>query len=62
MPDMALMSVRAAAERLGIHANTVRRLIARGDLPHVQIGSRILLDPADVEEFVERGRRIGSAA
>jgi excisionase family DNA binding protein len=64
-PDEAplpLLSVSATARRLGVHRNSVRRLIRAGELPHVRIGKRILLEPADVEQLIADNRRVGTAA
>lgn len=40
-----LLSVREAAQILGVSARTVWRLIDRGELLPTRIGSRVLLDP-----------------
>lgn len=45
---MAQVSVTEAAERLGISPQRVRQRIDRGQLPAVRIGSRWVLDEADL--------------
>jgi excisionase family DNA binding protein len=58
----ALYSIADVSTRLGLHRNTVKRLIATGQLPHVKLGRRVLIDPRDVERLIEANRRVGTAA
>jgi excisionase family DNA binding protein len=53
----ALLDKSGLARTLGISLGTVHRLVGRGALPHVQIGSRVLFDPTDVERFIRRQKR-----
>lgn len=39
MPDL---TIAGAAEALGVHPNTVRRMVARGELPAFRVGPRLL--------------------
>jgi excisionase family DNA binding protein len=39
-PERAFLTVREVATRLGVGEKKIRRLIARGELPAVQLGSR----------------------
>src|SRR4051794_24040382 len=39
MADAAYISVRAAADRLGISETTIRRAIGRGELPAADVGN-----------------------
>jgi excisionase family DNA binding protein len=44
-----------AARRLAIRVRALRRLIARGDLPAVQVSPRCVRIPADgLEAFIQR--------
>ena len=48
MPDIELSqpllySIARSARTLGVSEDTVRRMIARGELPAVRIGSRVLV-------------------
>lgn len=43
MPEPILYSIEASAETLAVSPDTIRRMIARDDLPHVRIGSRVLV-------------------
>lgn len=45
-----------AADILGVHPETVRRMANRGDLPFVILGSRRVFRRADLEAIV-KGRR-----
>ena len=58
LPSVGLLSVVQVAEQLGIHEQTVRKLIRSGDLVATPIGRRVLIHPADLENFVERHRAI----
>jgi len=48
------LSPRQAAERLGVHRETIYRLCARGELPHTRVGSAVRVDLA---AYVARFRR-----
>ncbi len=41
---------------------TIRRLIRRGILGHVRLGSRIFISLAQVQDFIRRGTRDGGVA
>ena len=50
-----LISVNAAAERLGLNPRTVWRYIRIGDLPAYRVGTTLVrVDPADVDALVSR--------
>jgi excisionase family DNA binding protein len=53
-PPTLTWSVPDVAKRLGVHENTVRRLIARGELPSLLIGDRRFVRPADVEAWLDQ--------
>jgi excisionase family DNA binding protein len=62
-----MMTVKSAAERMGISDSLVYELCACGSLPHVRIGrpgSRgcIRLTEADIQEFLASQKVGGSAA
>jgi excisionase family DNA binding protein len=44
-----LVSLAAAAESVDVHPRTLRRLIAKGDLPAVRVGRNIKIDLNDLE-------------
>jgi excisionase family DNA binding protein len=46
-------SEREAALLLGVSHTTVKKLLARGDLPYVKIGARTLIARATLESFLE---------
>jgi len=54
-----LLSVREAAEQLGLCTATVYVLCAEGALPHIRILNAIRIAPADLEAFIE-ARRVGA--
>ncbi len=48
---------KEAAQRLGISEATLNRLLARGEISHVQIGRRVLFTSKNLSELVERKTR-----
>jgi excisionase family DNA binding protein len=53
-PLERLLSTREAANILGIHVQTVRQYIRRGELPAVKISPRLYkIRPEDLEKFIE---------
>jgi excisionase family DNA binding protein len=52
----ALLSVKTAAEALGISAPTVRRMVRAQTLAHIRIGDRVLFKPSDIEDFLTVAR------
>ena len=51
-----LRSVSKEAERLGVSKGWLYTEIREGRFPHVKLGSRVLLDPEEVDQFVDRCR------
>ncbi|MDR4469533.1 MAG: helix-turn-helix domain-containing protein [Nitrospira sp.] len=49
-----LLSQREAATYLGISYWTLRDLTFRGEIPHVKIRRRILVDRIDLETYLDR--------
>jgi excisionase family DNA binding protein len=54
--DLSLYSVREVADRLGVHPETIRRLIHDGRLEAVRVGRALRVAPAALEGFLERQR------
>jgi excisionase family DNA binding protein len=52
----SLYSVRDVADRLGVHPETIRRLIHDGRLDAVRVGRVLRIDGRGVAGFVERQR------
>jgi excisionase family DNA binding protein len=55
VPIRTLLSVNETAELLGVSTKQVRRLIARGELPAVQLGGRgsaIRIDREELEAWL----------
>lgn len=48
----AVLSIFEVAQLLGLHKNTVRRQIWRGELKAIRIGRRLLVPIAEVERLV----------
>jgi excisionase family DNA binding protein len=51
-----LYSVREVADRLGVHPETIRRLIHDGRLQAVRVGRVLRVDAAEVDGFIARQR------
>jgi excisionase family DNA binding protein len=54
-----LYSIAKVADRLDLSRDTVRRLIGRGDLTAIRIGSSVRVSAAELESFLERRRGAG---
>lgn len=52
-PNAVALSVPDAAEYLNVAPITVRRLIARGDLPHARVGRVIRIRLVDLDRYLE---------
>ena len=57
-----VMSVPEAAEALGISRAHAYEMVARGDLPSVRLGRRVLVPRRALERLVEGERDDGQAA
>lgn len=54
-----LLTIPQAAERLGYKGRaSVYRLIARGELPVVQVGKVSRIDEADLRDYIDRNKRV----
>lgn len=47
-----LVTAAAAARRLGVCVVTIRRMVARGELPAVRVGSQLRIAPAAIDALV----------
>lgn len=59
--DCLAMTYEEAARKLAVSSRTVRRLVASGELPRVDIGGCSRIATADLEAFTEGLRRERSA-
>ena len=53
----ALNDLETIAKRLDVSVKTVRRLIARGELPHHRVGRLIRVSAQDFAAYLARSRR-----
>jgi excisionase family DNA binding protein len=60
MSDVLFLSVKQAAQRLGVGETLVKAAVSRGELKSTRWGARRLIHVRDIEEFAERLR--GAAA
>jgi excisionase family DNA binding protein len=54
--ETTLYSVREVADRLGVHPETIRRLIHEGRLDAVRVGRALRVAPRALDGFLERQR------
>jgi excisionase family DNA binding protein len=54
--DTRLMTVKQAAEYLGLSQKAVRHKIAEGTIPAVREGSRVRLDRGDLDHWIDLRR------
>lgn len=53
---MTNLSIKQAAEHLGVSAKTVRRLIDAGDIAVIRVASCVRIAPADLDGYVDAHR------
>jgi excisionase family DNA binding protein len=53
----ATMNIEDAAVYMGVHKDTVRKLIREKDLPHVRVAGRILLRPQTLDDYMAASER-----
>jgi len=51
---MGLLTTDAAGQYLAVSKVTIRRMIARGDLPAIKIGTEYRIDEADIQALINR--------
>jgi excisionase family DNA binding protein len=51
---VAALSIPEAGTYLGVSADTVRRLVRAGEIPHARIGNSIRIRRVDLEEYLDR--------
>jgi len=54
--DEMTVSVKQAAQRLGVSTGLVRRAIQRGELRAIRFGSRVLIPVAALDELLDSGQ------
>jgi excisionase family DNA binding protein len=52
-----LLTTQEAAEALHVHPRTVQRLVERGQLSAVHLGTAVRFDPADIADLTDRLKR-----
>ena len=62
MPLSLAIGINDAALALSLSPWTVRKYVARGIIPCVRIGRRVLIEPAEIDALIQRNRRRGAAA
>lgn len=55
---LPLIDLPAVAEWLGVNHRHVRRLVAEGRIPVVKWGRLLRFDPADIEAWLDRAKRV----
>ena len=56
----ALLTTQEAADALRVHPRTVQRLVERGQLCAVHLGTAVRFDPADIADLTDRLKRRAS--
>jgi excisionase family DNA binding protein len=51
-----LVSLADASDYLSVSDWTVRQMVWRGDIPHVRLGKRILIDARDLDGWIDRAK------
>ena len=55
-----LLRIIPAARLLAISPNTMRRMVACGEIAHVRIRRSVLIDRRDIEAYIERQKSVGA--
>ena len=55
---MAWKSIRQTADLLGVHYNTVYRMVRRGELEAYKVGRIIRISDEDIEEWKRRSTAV----
>lgn len=55
--ERRLLNYTALAAYLGISLRQAKELAIKGELVKIHIGSRVLFDRADADEFIERAKK-----
>jgi excisionase family DNA binding protein len=53
-PNRQLLTIPETARKCAVSVETVRRLIARGELPALRVGGQVRIDPDELAEFLYR--------
>jgi excisionase family DNA binding protein len=51
--ESALIGINHLAERLGLSRRTIQRILAKGDLPSLQIGRRRLVKLSELHRWLD---------
>jgi excisionase family DNA binding protein len=62
MPTPLAIGINDAALALSLSPWTLRRYIAKGLIPCVRIGRRVLVEPAALERLIQQNRHRGGIA
>ncbi|MDA2933440.1 excisionase family DNA-binding protein [Acidobacteria bacterium AH-259-D05] len=54
-----LLSYQAATQYLSLSYWTVRHMVVEGQIPHLKVGSRVLIDVEDLNKWIEQHKEIG---
>jgi len=55
-----LVSLAEASEYLSVSDWSIRAMVWRGDLPHIRLGKRILIDSRDLEAWIDKSKVRGA--
>jgi excisionase family DNA binding protein len=58
MEEKKLLSLKEAAEMLGIHYTTMRQYVRRGKFPVVRIGRLLKIEGKDIEDYIKNNKTI----
>lgn len=53
-----LLTLQEAAASLKVCSKTLRGMVDEGKLPHVMVGARKRIDPADIAAFIRRRKKV----
>ena len=57
MTEQITVSIREAADAIGLSPWTVRKMVKNGKLPSVRINRRVLIETTALRELIDKSRR-----
>ena len=58
MVEKLLLSVKESGEATGLSPWSIRKYIAEGKIMPTRIGRRVLIEPAELQRLIDKGRQV----
>jgi len=54
MNNDTMLSRNEAAEYIGVHLNTIKKLMYEGDIEYIKIGKAVRIRKSEIDEYLQR--------